>query len=278
MKKSLLIAAALPLIAAAPLARAATHTYNITATWYEPDTQPKNSIFTGTFDYDDVTKQVTNLTGGLSESMTGVFPMPADGPNAPYYDQTILNLTYQMNDWVASYSGATHAPPSTNWHDDTLGGTFATVFLKNATATYMGGVWTPQEGAEVGGVFTGGPKMSNYAASIQNAYALIFVPDSLGTANTAGNPVTLTWNEAAGTGSLGLAYTSYADCAPGGMMGATCMSAWSVTAYGTVGTMSGHPLSQTIHAAPVPEASSYALMVAGLGMIVARMRRRGGPG
>jgi len=84
--------------------------------------------------------------------------------------------------------------------------------------------------ADIGGVFSGGPAMKNYAKSIQNAYAMIFVPDSLSAANSAGNPLELTWNEAAGTGSLGLAYTSYADCAPGGMMGAVCMSSWSVAA------------------------------------------------
>lgn len=278
MKNAFLFTATLSLIVAAPLAQASVKTYNVVTTWYEPDTQPKDSIFTGTFAYDDVTKQVTNLTGGLTESMTGVFPMAYDAPNAPYYDQTILHLSYQMNDWVASYSGPTNAPPSTNWHDDTLGGTFATVFLKNSTDTYMGGTWSPKEGADVGGVFSGGPAMKNYGKSIQNAYAMIFVPDSLSAANSAGNPLKLTWNEAAGTGSRGLAYTSYADCAPGGMMGAVCMSSWSVAAYGTVGTMSGYPLSQTLYASPAPEASTYALMAAGLGMIFMRLRRRGDPG
>lgn len=274
MKKTLMATALLAAFAAAPAAQAASLEFNIMTTWYEPDTQPKDSIFTGSFTYDTVTKQVTNLTGGLTESMTGVFPMAYDAPNAPYYDQTILNLTYQMNDYVASYSGATNAPPSTNWHDNTLGGTFATVFLKNTTDTYStllgGDGWSPQAGADVGGVYYGYPK--KYSTSTQNAYALIFVPDSVSTL-APGDSLTLNWNEATLKGDLGLAYTSYADCAPGGMMGAVCMSSWSVAAYGVVGTMSGYPLKQTITAA-VPEPESYAMFLAGIGLMGAIARRR----
>lgn len=272
MKKPLLATVMLSLFAAAPLAQADIRSFDIMTTWYEPDTQPKDSIFTGSFSYDTVTKQVTNLSGGLSESMTGSWPA---GGTPPLYDQTILNLTYQMNDYVASYSRATNAPPSTNWHDNTLGGTFATVFLKNTTNTYstmMGGNgWSPQSGADNMGLYYGFP--SSYASSIQNAYALIFVPDSVA-ALAPGASQTLNWNEATHTGDLGLAYTSYADCAPGGMMGAVCMSSWSTVAYGTVGTMSGYPLKQTITAA-VPEPGTYAMFLAALGLMgfVARRRR-----
>jgi len=275
-KKTLLAGMSLLALLSASATQAATLEFNIMTTWYEPDTQPKDSIFTGSFTYDTVTKQVTNLAGGLTESMTGTFPMSYDAPNAPYYDQTILDLTYQMNDYVASYSGATNAPPSTNWHDDTLGGTFATVFLKNTTNTYTtflgGDGWSPQAGAEAGGIYYGWP--SKYASTIQNAYALIFVPDSVSTLAPGGS-LTLNWNEATSSGDLGLAYTSYADCAPGGMMGAVCMSSWSVAAYGVVGTMSGYPLKQTITAA-VPEPETYAMFMAGLGLMgfIARRRRK----
>ena len=37
---------------------------------------------------------------------------------------------------------------------------------------------------------------------------------------------------------------AYADCAPGGMMGATCMTGTSEAGYGTIGTMGGRPVSQ----------------------------------
>jgi hypothetical protein len=39
---------------------------------------------------------------------------------------------------------------------------------------------------------------------------------------------------------------AYADCAPGGMMGATCMTGTTVAGYGTVGAMSGYPVTLAI--------------------------------
>lgn len=254
MKKTLMATALLAALAAAPMAQASIATYNITTTWYEPDTQPSNSIFTGTFTFDSVTHAVANLQGTLTESMTGT----ASGA-APYYDMTLVPLTYQL------YS----------YHDATLGGTLVATFAKNTTNTFMGNTWTPQDGIDNGGVFAGGPAMKNYATSIQNSYAYVFIPDSLSTANNSGNPLTLAWNEAAGTGSAGLSATAYADCAPGGMMGAVCMTATSAHYYTYVGTMSGYPLSETITAA-VPEPENYAMFMAGLGLMgfVARRRRQ----
>jgi hypothetical protein len=254
--------------AATPTAQAATTTYNVVTTWYEPDTQPKNSVFTGSFTWDEFTKTVTNLNGTLSESMTGGFPPPSNSV-PPLYDQTLLTLTYMVN--------APAGKHATQWHDTTLGGTFATVFLKDSTDTYStflgGDGWHPTAGVQNMGLYNGFP--GPYANSIQNAYAMIFVPDAL----SQNNPnITLTWNEAAQTGSLGLAYTSYADCAPGGMMGAVCMTSWSEKAYGSVGTMSGYPYSQVITAAsvpaPVPLPSTLPLLAAGLGMIGSTALRR----
>jgi hypothetical protein len=249
-----LVASALGLLAGAPLAHATASSYNIVTTWYEPDTQPKNTIFTGSFSFDSATHTVSNLVGNLTESMTG-----AGVGTGPYYDQTLVPLSYQLQ----------------TWYDTTLHGTFAATFAKNTTDTFMGNTWTPADGVDAGGVFAGGPKMKNYATSIQNSYALIFVPDTLTSANNAGNPLTLTWNENTSTGSKGLASTAYADCAPGGMMGAVCMTATSSAIYGSVGTMSGVPLSQSITAvAAVPEPESYAMLLAGLGIIGAVARRR----
>lgn len=261
MKKALMGTALLSIVAAAPRAEASIDTYNIRTTWFEPDTQPKNTIFTGTFTYDSVSHTVTNLQGTLTESMTGVFPMPVDGPNAPYYDQTLVPLIHQL------YS----------FHDTSLGGTLVATFAKNTTNTFMGNTWMPQDGIDWGGVFAGGPAMKNYAKSIQNSYAYVFIPDGLSSANNAGNPLVLTWNEASGTGSAGLSATAYADCAPGGMMGAVCMTATSAHYYSNIGTMSGFPLSQTITAvtvAPVPEPETYAMFLAGLGLVGCIVRRR----
>ena len=53
------------------------------------------------------------------------------------------------------------------------------------------------------------------------------------------------------------------------------MTGTSVAGYGALGTMSGYPVSQTITAA-VPEPETYALMLAGLGLMgfIARRRRK----
>jgi len=259
MNKTATALAALALLAGAPAAHAGVSNYDVITTWFEPDTQPKNTIFTGSFSYDDVTHTITGLQGSLTESMTGTWPA---GGTAPYYDQTLVSLTYQL----------------VSWYDSALHGTFAATFAKPSTATFLGDTWTPADGIDNGGIFAGGPKMKNYPASIQNSYALIFVPDNLSAANNPSNPLALSWNEALGSGSRGLASTAYADCAPGGMMGAVCMTATSQHVYGAAGTMSGYPLSQVITAqvAAVPEPETYAMLLAGLGLMgsVARRRRK----
>lgn len=259
MKKPLLSCVVLLLAGGLQAAQAAT--FNVVTIWHEPDTQPKNSIFTGTFDFDETSHSVTNLQGTLTESMTGAFPMPIDDPGQPYYDMTQVALGFQLF----------------SEHDAALGGTLVATFAKPGTDTFMGHVWTPQEGVDTGGIFDGGPLMKNYAASIQNAYALIFVPDHLSATNTVNNPLTLAWNEAAGTGSAGLAAAAYADCTPGGMMGAVCMTATSEWVYDATGTMSGHPLSQTITlATAVPAPETGVTLMAGLGLLagIARRNRR----
>jgi hypothetical protein len=237
-KRLLLAVAALSTLCAAPAALAHIATYNVVTTWFEPDTQPKNTIFTGTFSFDEHDKVVSNLQGYLTESMTG-----AGVPSPPYYDMTQLNLAHQL----------------VSWHDSSLGGTFAATFRNANSNTFYTGLggdgWSPQAGIAVGGLYYGWPQSRNNPG---NAYALIFVPD---------NP----------TAPLTQAQTNmlaYADCAPGGMMGAVCMTGTSL-AYGSVGTMSGYPLSQTIAAVPEPE--TYALVLAGLVLTgFMSMRRRGG--
>ncbi|MFZ2971449.1 MAG: PEP-CTERM sorting domain-containing protein [Ferribacterium limneticum] len=239
MKKTVLIGAALSLLAAAPVAQAATSSYNVITTWFEPDTQPNDSIFKGTFDYDSATHTVSNLQGILSESMTGT--------NVGYPNDTMTWLT--LSNQLVS------------WYDSGLEGTFAATFLNANTNTFWTGMggdgWSPQAGVDAGGVYYGFPRTGNNPG---NAYALIFVPES--------PTATLTQNQ--------INKLAYADCAPGGMMGAVCMTGTSKAGYGLVGTMSGYPVSQTITAA-VPEPESYAMLSAGLGLmgVVARRRRQG---
>ena len=252
--KKLAIAIGLAALFGAGAAQATT--YNITTTWLEPQTQPRNSIFTGSFDYDLATHTVTNLHGMLSESMTDTNGMPIDGDHMVW-----LSLNNQL----------------VSWHDSTLGGTFAAAFLNTNTKTFYndGGIgdhpvtadggdyWSPQVGVDNGGIYYGFPVKANNAG---NAYALIFVPD---------DPL-------AALNQSQIDKLAYADCVPtakggmmmgGGMMGAVCMTGTSLAGYGAIGTMDGIPVSQTITAA-VPEPETYAMMMAGLGLVGFMSRRR----
>jgi len=254
----------LALVAALP-AQADTISFNVTTTWYEPMTQPDNSVFVGSFSYDTSTHAVTSLSGSLSESMTGM----------GMGDMTWLSLNNQLPNGDASHTY--------QWHDDAKGGAFATVFkntdsLTFATSatisgtTYTGDGWSPQGGKAVKSRYAGYP--NGYLNGPQNAYALIFVPDNLSSANTASNPLTLAWNETAGTGSIGLEYTSYADYTAGGAMGDVGMTATSMLAYGAKGTMSGVPLSEVISVTPVPEPSTIVLGAVALAVAVGFRRLR----
>lgn len=217
--------------------------YDITAVWFEPDTQPRNTLFVGSFTYDAHEKVVSNLRGRLSESMTG---NPKEPGPAGDYGMTWLDLDHQL----------------VSWYDTTLHGTFAATFRNNNTLTFTaafggGDGWSPQSGIANGGIYAGFP-----GPNPGNAYALIFVPDDPTTPLTQAQ----------------LDRIAYADCAPGGMMGAVCMTGTSLAGYGATGTMSGYPFSQTITAVPsvpVPEPEAYVLLLAGLGLVGWAARRRG---
>jgi hypothetical protein len=116
--------------------------YNVTETFYEPMTQPDNTIFTGSFTFDSTTNTVSNLTGSLTEAMSGCMgmSMSCNGP------MTTVPLTYQLS-----------AVPNT-----TLGGLLVTTFALNTTNTFSGGGFAP------GGTMAITPNNSN-------AYAMIFV-------------------------------------------------------------------------------------------------------
>ncbi|MCE4558157.1 PEP-CTERM sorting domain-containing protein [Roseateles cellulosilyticus] len=239
------IAFAASLLAVLGAAQAHETDYTVTTTWFEPQTQPKNTIFQGSFTYDEHTHTITGLTGQLSESMTG----------DDVASMVWLPLTYQLQ----------------SWYDASLGGTFAAVFKNSTTTTFCSTAlcgspaddWSPQTGVDVGGIYAGFPKP---AKNPGNAYALIFVPETPTAALTQAQ----------------ISKLAYADCTPtapggmmmgGGMMGAVCMTGTSLAGYGATGTMDGYPLSQTI-AAAVPEPETYALMLAGLGVLGTLARRR----
>jgi len=221
-KKLVSLAAAASLLAGAPAANATVTTYNVTQTYnqvvYDSTNPTWDTIFTGTFSFDSATNTVSNLTGSLSQAMTG--------------NTAFRQLGYQLS----------------SVFDASLGGLLVTSFFQNSTDVFLGG------GFATGGKTTYGN---------QNAYATIFV------------------NIADPTAGLTFAQTSklaYGDCTPGSLMGrSTCMTGYVGTAADlSGGTMQGtYPITQTITAA-VPEPETYAMMMAGLGMVgfMARRRRR----
>ncbi|MCX7142666.1 MAG: hypothetical protein NT123_16680 [Proteobacteria bacterium] len=184
--------------------------YSVVATFLEPDTQPNNSIFIGSFTFNSTTGTVLNLQGTLSESMTG------ERKAYPKDNMTWLSLSHQLS----------------SVYDSVLGGLLVTTFLSQTTNTLSnnpvyGGTdgWTPGTGS---GLYYGyGTGIGNPG----NAYVRIFV-------NTADPTASLTQAQ--------LDKLAYADCAPGGMMGATCMTGTTKAGYGTIGSMSGYPVTQVI--------------------------------
>jgi lipopolysaccharide export system protein LptC len=179
-------------------------TYDVVANFFEPDTQPRDSLFIGSYMLNSTTRTVYNLHGVLSESMTG------DQVAYPNDNMTWLSLNNQLS----------------SVSDSALGGLLVTTFLLPTTNTLWAGAggngWDPGTG---GGIYYGFP-----GANPGNCYARIFV-------NTADPMARLTQAQ--------VDKLAYADCTPGGKMGATCMTGTTVAGYGSVGTMSGYPVSQT---------------------------------
>lgn len=184
--------------------------YNVVETFHEPDTYPNDSIFIGSFTFNSTTGTVSNLHGILSESMTGnQIAYPND-------NMTWLPLNNQLSSVPVTLDGVdgllvtTFRLPTTNTlsTDPAFGGTDG---------------WSPGTGFYRYYGFPG--------VNPGNAYARIFV-------NAANPTAALTQAQ--------LDKLAYADCTPNGMMGATCMTGTTVAGYGTIGAMSGYPVSQVI--------------------------------
>jgi len=226
VKKSLSIIGSVLAIAGAQAAQAAVTTYNVSQTFnqvvYNVSHPTWDTIFTGTFDYNEHTQTVSNLMGSLTQAMTG--------------NTVSRQLTHQLS----------------SVYDATLGGLLVTSFLQNSTDVFAGGGFAST--GLMGPVYTYGN---------QNAYATIFV-------NTTDPTAALTQAQ--------INKLAYGDCTPGSLMSASqtiCMAGWVKVTTGTLGeeilgaggTMQGtYPISQSITAA-VPEPETYALMLAGLGMV-----------
>jgi len=120
--------------------------YNVVETFHEPMTQPNDSIFTGSFTYDSITKTVSNLTGSLTESMTmvaGVYGSP----------MTTVPLLNQLSAVPVTLGG--------------VDGLLVTTFALTTTDTFDLGGFAPG-GTQYFGLTAGTP--NNH-----NAYAMIFV-------------------------------------------------------------------------------------------------------
>jgi hypothetical protein len=174
--------------------------------------------------------------------------------------KTVSNLTGSLS---AAMTGNT-VWASLNYQLSTVAdgtdGLIVTVFKENTTNTFTGGVYGSGgfgPNGKMGPVLTYG----NF-----NAFASIYVP--------LADP----------TAALTQAQTdklAYGDCTAAGLMGKTdpkkCMAGWVAYTNGVPGpggTMQGtYPNIQTITAA-VPEPETYAMMLAGLGMMGFVARRR----
>ncbi len=116
--------------------------YNVTLRFYEPDTQPNDSIFTGSFTFNSTTGTVSNLAGKLASAVTGP-PM------------LTVPLAYQLSA-VA----------------DGQGGLLVSAFALNSTNTFSEGGFAPGSP----GLYYGYPAAKNPAAGgTGNAYVTIYV-------------------------------------------------------------------------------------------------------
>lgn len=250
-KTSLALAGALALLGSTPAAHAAVTQYEVTQTYnqvvYDTSHPDWDTWFYGSFTYDDATQTVSNLTGKINQAMDG-------GPG--------------VSAWVYLNNQLSSALVDTNG-DSINDGLVVSVFKNNDTNAF-----DPNNSAYTLGPFFGGTFGSNgkmgavYTSGTENAFVSVFV-------NLADPTAALTQSQ--------LNYIAYGDCTPAALMprtgsGTKCMAGWN--AYDTSGnliaggTMKGTlPNSQTIAAVPEPE--SYAMFMAGLGLMgfIARRRR-----
>jgi hypothetical protein len=243
MKKLLAIGAALAMFAGAQSAQATT--YDVSARFFDGGIQGQ-TLFNGSFDWNGTT--LTGFSGGLTQSMwawnaatstyvnkkSGI-PL-ADLQAAGGGQAPVLNLTYQL--------GGVTTP-------DANGDVLATIFLVNSTNVFNGGGYLSNGPMKYGATDGNTPNM--------NAF------------------FTLAFNAADPTNTLtALNKVVYGDCTAYGLMGPMLTGNMCMTGLtnGTIhGSMGGYPTNLSITAA-VPEPETYAMMMAGLGMVGFMARRR----
>lgn len=257
-KTTLTVLGALSLIAAASTANATVTTYNVTQNYnqvvYNSSHPTWDTVFTGSFSFDSATNTISGLTGKLSQAMLGE---PTPGAS------NWIDLTYQLSSVT-----------------DGTDGLIVTVFRNNSVNTFdpsYAGSATPGpafsgvtfgSNGKMGAVYTYGyPYSLPTPYGAQNAFASIYVP-------LADPTMALTLPQ--------IDKLAYGDCTAGGLMpttgtGTKCMAGWVAFDLNgnriPGGTMQGTlPITQTITAVPEPE--TYAMFMAGLGLMGFIARRR----
>ena len=122
--------------------------YQVTARFFEPDTQPNDSIFTGTFTLNSTSQTVSGLSGHLTESMTGppMITVPltyqlssvSDGAGALLVTTFALNSTnvFSEGGFLASSLGLYYGYPSAlSPAAGGVGNSFATIYVNPANPT-----------------------------------------------------------------------------------------------------------------------------------------------
>jgi hypothetical protein len=146
MKKSLFLGGAVAMFATVQAAQAAIVSYDVVETFYESMTQPNDTIFTGSFQFDTDTLIVSNLSGTITQSMTGM---------AAGEEMSEVTLSHQLS----------------SVYDAALGGLLVTTFKNSNTNTLYNGLggdgWAPGSGMAMHYNWPG--------ENPNNAYAMIFV-------------------------------------------------------------------------------------------------------
>ena len=199
-----------------PIAQASVVTYNVTGVLYEPQTQPLDTIFNGSFDWDGT--NVTNLHGTMNSSMYAV-----DNENPiPHVSYPLMHLDYQL-------------AQSTDGNIVT-----ASTFLKNTTDVFYGGGYAKGDYVGLGyNDFFHGTGVDSYAKN-DNAYFTF----SFDKTTMTGIVDSVVYGDCTAGGMMGqvcmTGHSPVASNSYGEAIGA--------------GTMSAYPSSISISAVPVPAA------------------------
>jgi hypothetical protein len=253
MNRKTRLAAAIALACSASLAQATT--YNVSANFFDGGVQGQ-TLFNGSFDWNG--SAVTNFQGLLSASMWAwdvtkqTFTTGLNG--------TGMLMPTQYLDLANNCSGGTctgYAQNESPWYNlsnqlaSSVNGNNVTVstFKLNSTDVVMGG------GYDVSGNVMAFGAMNQANRNNNAFFTLVF--DKNNPTNTS-----LTFDQ-----------MIYGDMTRFGMMGPMVTGWMGMTGIAGGGSMGGSPVSLSITAA-VPEPETYAMMMAGLGLVGFMSRRR----